>query len=137
LFFLVLLLFLFPSLFCTFHSTLHIIFSYLLSTFLSFLTVSPVSTCVPFFRTGATLVTVFPYITKYYSRSVMFKVLALLMWMLSVLPSITARGSRGRAVWRADVIWGANPQQPSSRIQAQLTLCMRKHLILLPQQVSN
>jgi hypothetical protein len=67
----------------------------------------------------------------------MFKVLALLMWMLSVLPSITARGSRGRAVWRADMIWGDNPQLPSSRIQAKLTLCMRKHLILWPQHTSN
>jgi hypothetical protein len=67
----------------------------------------------------------------------MFKVMALLMWMLSVLPSITAGGSRGRAVWRADVMWGANLQLPSSRIQAKLTLCTRTHLILWPQQTSN
>jgi hypothetical protein len=59
----------------------------------------------------------------------MFKVLVLLMWIPNVLPSTTARGNRVRAGQRADVIWGANPELPSSRIRAKLTLCTRTHLI--------
>jgi hypothetical protein len=67
----------------------------------------------------------------------MFKVFALLVWTLSVLPSITARGSRGMADRRPDVIWGANLQLPSSRIQAKLTLCRLTHFILWSQQTTN